>query len=85
MDCALSVLAVVLGHTESALFLDQIPGNALFRNGGLGVAFFFIISGFLITHLLVRESDRTGGVALGRFYLRRTFRIFPRSMYSWRP
>ena len=73
---ALSVLVVILGHTKSA-FLDRIPFNASFRHGGQGVAVFFVISGFLITHLLLKELRRTGRVSLKRFYLRRTFRIFP--------
>ena len=73
---ALSVVAVILGHTESAL-LDRIPFSASFRNGGQGVAVFFVISGFLITHLLIKELRREGRISLHRFYLRRTFRIFP--------
>lgn len=73
---ALSVFAVILGHTQSAL-LDRIPFNASFRNGGQGVAVFFVLSGFLITHLLVKELRRDGQISLRRFYLRRTFRIFP--------
>lgn len=73
---ALSVIAVILGHTRSAL-LDRIPFNASFRNGGQGVAVFFGISGFLITHLLLKELRRDDRINLKRFYLRRTFRIFP--------
>jgi peptidoglycan/LPS O-acetylase OafA/YrhL len=73
---ALSVIAVMLGHTRSALF-DRIPFNAVFRHGGLGVAVFFVISGFLITHLLMKELRCEGTINLKRFYLRRTFRIFP--------
>ena len=46
-------------------------------NGGLGVTVFFVISGFLITHLLLRETARTGAVDLVDFYVRRTFRIWP--------
>jgi peptidoglycan/LPS O-acetylase OafA/YrhL len=42
-----------------------------------GVDVFFVISGFLITHLLLLELDATGTVSLRRFYLRRFFRIFP--------
>ncbi len=45
--------------------------------GELGVRVFFVISGFLITNLLLDELNRTGSIHLGRFYLRRTFRIFP--------
>ena len=73
---ALSVLMVILGHTESKL-LDRIPFNSVFRRGPQGVAVFFVISGFLITHLLLRELKRDQNIDIGRFYLRRTFRIFP--------
>lgn len=45
--------------------------------GRLGVAVFFVISGFLITSLLLRELDRSGTIRLRRFYFRRTMRIFP--------
>ena len=45
--------------------------------GNLGVRCFFVISGFLITTLLLQELDRRGEISLKHFYLRRTFRIFP--------
>jgi peptidoglycan/LPS O-acetylase OafA/YrhL len=45
--------------------------------GADGVGIFFVISGFLITTLLLREHDRYGSISLRRFYLRRTLRIFP--------
>lgn len=73
---AFAVLAVILGHTESP-YLDRIPFIDVFRNGQQGVAFFFVISGFLITHLLLKELGRDGKITLGRFYFRRTMRIFP--------
>lgn len=49
---------------------------ALF-NGGTGVYIFFVISGYLITSLLLHEQSRTGRISLGSFYLRRAFRILP--------
>ncbi len=45
--------------------------------GFLGVGMFFVLSGFLITTLLLRERDNTGGISLADFYARRTIRIFP--------
>ena len=57
------------------------PAFAVFNgrlfDGALGVGMFFCISGFLITHLLLREREATGGVSLGKFYLRRCLRIWP--------
>jgi len=52
-------------------------------NGGLGVLIFFVISGFLITWLLLQEVERWGNVSLKLFYLRRTLRIFPAFYAYW--
>jgi peptidoglycan/LPS O-acetylase OafA/YrhL len=43
----------------------------------LGVSVFFVISGFLITGLLLKEREKSGTISLPRFYVRRAFRIFP--------
>ena len=45
--------------------------------GGFGVTVFFFLSGFLITTLMRLEDQKTGGVSLRGFYLRRVLRIFP--------
>ena len=64
---AVAVATVMFYHyTESR----YVPGD-------LGVTLFFVISGFLITLLLIRENDRDGAVSLRGFYARRTLRIFP--------
>jgi peptidoglycan/LPS O-acetylase OafA/YrhL len=64
---AVAVLTVILAHSEVA---HRVPGD-------LGVSAFFVLSGFLITRLLLREYDSTGTVSKKQFYLRRTLRIFP--------
>ncbi len=51
--------------------------ESLFVNGDLGVNFFFVLSGFLITYLLLKEKELTGKIHVGKFYLRRIFRIWP--------
>ena len=61
----LAVLAVVAHHTSLA------PG------GFLGVDVFFVLSGFLITALLLQEHQRSGHIRLSRFYLRRGLRLLP--------
>ncbi len=48
-----------------------------FSGGGRGVDLFFVISGFLITWLLVREKDKTGQLSIRKFYWRRFLRIVP--------
>jgi peptidoglycan/LPS O-acetylase OafA/YrhL len=52
------------------------PYWAMLANGQIGVAI-FVISGFLITNLLLKELDGTGGLSLHRFYICRAFRILP--------
>jgi peptidoglycan/LPS O-acetylase OafA/YrhL len=52
-------------------------GGAFMLLGNLGVRIFFVISGFLITGLLMDERERTGKIHLARFYVRRALRIFP--------
>ncbi|MBL9077786.1 MAG: acyltransferase [Planctomycetes bacterium] len=71
---ALSVLAVVLYHFEP---LPWAPLRTLQHAGFFGVDVFFVLSGFLITTLLLREPPRPVGTALWHFYARRTLRIFP--------
>src|ERR1017187_9402575 len=51
--------------------------------GALGVAVFFVLSGFLITWLLLKENAATGTVSLKGFYIRRTLRIFPAFYAFW--
>ena len=68
----LCCLAVIKEH----VFWD-FPAPRLIANGWLGVDLFFEISGFLIVTLLMRERARKGDISLGKFYARRTLRIFP--------
>src|SRR5688572_12576703 len=51
--------------------------SLLFQNGNLGVNFFFVLSGFLITFLLIKEKEYTGRIHVGNFYVRRLLRIWP--------
>jgi peptidoglycan/LPS O-acetylase OafA/YrhL len=67
----LSLLLVVAGHTRTELPIKH------YFSGGLGVGIFFVLSGFLITILLLREELASGTVSLGAFYIRRAFRILP--------
>ncbi|HEY1730801.1 MAG TPA: acyltransferase [Terriglobales bacterium] len=51
--------------------------------GGMAVLIFFVLSGFLITWLLLRELERTGEISVRSFYARRTLRIFPAFYVFW--
>ena len=51
--------------------------NFIFQNGNTGVNIFFVLSGFLITMLLIREKEVQGNINLRNFYLRRMLRIWP--------
>jgi peptidoglycan/LPS O-acetylase OafA/YrhL len=74
----LAILAVLFAHL---LGTENFLPATLVRNigdvGNLGVRGFFVISGYLITTLLLEEVKRTGQISLKGFYLRRVFRIFP--------
>ncbi len=50
---------------------------SLFGNGFLGVNFFFVLSGFLITYLLIKEKKSSQGIHIRRFWMRRILRIWP--------
>src|SRR2546426_2623171 len=63
---AVSVFTVMVYHFG----FIRVPGD-------LGVSAFFVLSGFLITWLLLKEDRATGDVSLTRFYVRRVLRIFP--------
>jgi len=76
---ALSILMVMGEH--SIFTVGCTPGAEKFLetyfDGSLGVRFFFIISGFLITYLLLKEHAQTGKISLRKFYARRALRILP--------
>jgi peptidoglycan/LPS O-acetylase OafA/YrhL len=76
---AIAVLGVLVSH-----FLpENLPINSIFQPGSLGVRLFFVLSGFLITGILLKcknTIDETGQSSLftiKRFYIRRFLRIFP--------
>lgn len=66
---AVSILLVLTIHSH----VSQLR----FLNGYTGVTIFFVLSGFLITTLLLRERDKYGRVFIGGFYVRRAFRLLP--------
>jgi peptidoglycan/LPS O-acetylase OafA/YrhL len=76
---AVGVSLVLISHMP---FTDGFPEKYAYQvedilDGELGVRIFFVLSGFLITHLLLEEARATGTISLTRFYIRRTLRILP--------
>ena len=74
---AVSIGLVLVGHTLNRERPTLQAVDAGFRMSATGVAVFFVVSGYLITLLLVREERRNGSISLRKFYLRRALRIFP--------
>jgi peptidoglycan/LPS O-acetylase OafA/YrhL len=76
-----AAMAVALSHVE---LMKQYHGYAsayerpaVYELGRLSVTFFFVLSGYLITYLLLAERRLTGDIAVLRFYARRALRIWP--------
>jgi len=71
---------VVLHHAEQIRLKNDIfnlKDLSLFNNGGLAVTFFFVLSGFLISYLLLKEQTKSNSISIKKFYLRRILRIWP--------
>ncbi|MGK0390860.1 MAG: peptidoglycan/LPS O-acetylase OafA/YrhL [Maribacter sp.] len=78
-------------HTFDALrffsfflvFIHHLPGSNsplisyFTKSGGIGVTFFFVLSGFLITYILLHEKLNLGKISLKKFFMRRILRIWP--------
>ncbi len=76
---ALAVLLVLVDHFRVGdYFFGAHP-----QTGSLGVMIFFVLSGFLITTMLLKEYRRTGSISLSNFYRRRAYRIFPTFYCCW--
>jgi peptidoglycan/LPS O-acetylase OafA/YrhL len=77
----LAVLLVIFDHVESTRLDFALPSfadnPAVGMLGQLGVTLFFVLSGFLITYLLLAEKETLGQIKFGAFYLRRVLRIWP--------
>ncbi|HTS08014.1 MAG TPA: acyltransferase [Candidatus Eisenbacteria bacterium] len=73
---AVSIALVVVGHWAELRFHSNVAGA--FAN--LGVRIFFVISGYLITTLLLRELEKRGSICVRDFYVRRAYRILPAAM-----
>ncbi|RZJ77731.1 MAG: acyltransferase, partial [Flavobacterium sp.] len=76
---AFAVMIVILGHLKSTLqpqsTLYSLLDNLVFPE--FGVRIFFVLSGFLITTLLVKEKEKRGKINIKNFFIRRFLRIVP--------
>jgi peptidoglycan/LPS O-acetylase OafA/YrhL len=73
---AISISLVLAGHWAELRYHSDVAGA--FAN--LGVRIFFVISGYLITTLLLKEREKTSTIQLREFYIRRAYRILPAAM-----
>ncbi len=77
----LAALAVIITHIE--LMKDKLGFENAWHEpiinqlGVIGVSFFFVLSGFLITYLLLTENEKTKNISVKHFYIRRILRIWP--------
>jgi peptidoglycan/LPS O-acetylase OafA/YrhL len=78
---AISILFVLYGHAVGTVGFPVTTHNLGLAEAGVRI--FFIISGFLITTLLLKELESTGKISLLDFYRRRTLRIFPAFYTYW--
>src|SRR5687768_6448678 len=79
--CFLAVFFFHSFHTDY-LYIRDSPTyiffkSFIFKNGNLGVNFFFVLSGFLITYLLLKEREFYGRINIVSFWKRRILRIWP--------
>jgi peptidoglycan/LPS O-acetylase OafA/YrhL len=73
---AIAVVAVILYHAQITIF-----GHQLFKGGFVGVDIFFVISGYLITSIILKELVTTGSFSFKHFYERRVRRILPALLF----
>jgi peptidoglycan/LPS O-acetylase OafA/YrhL len=76
---ALAALTVIVWHVDSSVKSFNLSDIGLRQNGlaGYAVNLFFVLSGFLITYLLISEKEKTGTIDIKKFYMRRLLRIWP--------
>lgn len=74
---AISILLVIGGHWAELRYHSSMAADMAGAFANLGVRIFFVISGYLITTLLLKEYQKTSTIGLREFYVRRAYRILP--------
>ncbi len=64
-------------RVDAGSYCGSLIKDGLFNSGDVGVAFFFVLSGFLITYLILKEIETRGCLDARAFYIRRCLRIWP--------
>src|SRR6185437_6322801 len=72
---AIAIALVLIGHSILAADSSIHTYGQLISD--LGVAIFYVLSGFLVTRVMLLDEARAGRLRLARFYRRRSLRIFP--------
>ena len=72
----ISHAALFLGYENQSKLFSTLKTYIL-ANGDVGVTFFFVLSGFLITYILLKEKNTTNTISLKKFYIKRILRIWP--------
>lgn len=77
----IAAFLIIIHHVEQIKQIAELPNafdtRLVYNIGKLSVIFFFTLSGYLITYLLLAEKKERGGIHIGKFYLRRLLRIWP--------
>ena len=74
---ALRTIAFLFVFISHIPFNDSDPLSIFHNTGGVAVTFFFVLSGFLISYLLLHEKKQSGSIDLKSFFIRRALRIWP--------
>jgi peptidoglycan/LPS O-acetylase OafA/YrhL len=78
---AICMVFVLVSHLAGTAHFPLHHNLSTYRLGEFAVRVFFVISGFLITSILLVELRRKGDISLGRFYFRRALRLFPAAYF----
>ncbi len=76
----IAAFLVLIHHAEKVrtkYILPSFEEYSIANLGGFAVTFFFVLSGFLITYLLLKERQQTNRISIKKFYMRRIIRIWP--------
>ena len=77
----IAAFLVIIHHIEQFKNLWNIPNfyykSSIKSLGDVGVTVFFVLSGFLITYILLKEKQKTGTINIISFYIKRILRIWP--------